>query len=181
MIKRLTTSLGIPIRSLPQVEHLSWVERPGRRRSRTPRHAVECYVARFKSEPFHKISSIRLRPLGWPSRSAPFSALSCLYSTVDRMVVYSAGTWAIRLTSVCDIVCALSYSFVVYTPTYTPQGAASVCGADPPWSVRSSRVPRSQRPDQPERIAQREENNACLLYTSPSPRDRSLSRMPSSA
>ena len=25
------------------------------------------------------------------------------------------------------------------------------------------------------------ENNGCLLYTSPSPRDRSLSRMPSSA
>ena len=27
----------------------------------------------------------------------------------------------------------------------------------------------------------REEQNSCLLYTSPSPRDRSLSRMPSSA
>ena len=30
-------------------------------------------------------------------------------------------------------------------------------------------------------IAAAKENNACLLYTSPSPRDRSLSRMPSSA
>ena len=28
---------------------------------------------------------------------------------------------------------------------------------------------------------QGDQNNACLLYTSPSPRDRSLSRMPSSA
>ena len=32
------------------------------------------------------------------------------------------------------------------------------------------------RPDQPDRLA-----GACLLYTSPSPRDRQKSRMPSSA
>ena len=32
-----------------------------------------------------------------------------------------------------------------------------------------------------ENIVREEQNNACLLYTSPSPRDATLSRMPSSA
>ena len=32
-----------------------------------------------------------------------------------------------------------------------------------------------------DRITEINDNNGCLLYTSPSPRDRSVSRMPSSA
>ena len=42
-------------------------------------------------------------------------------------------------------------------------------------------VSAHRTPDRLYTYAKKAENNNCLLYTSPSPRDRSLSRMPSSA
>ena len=44
-----------------------------------------------------------------------------------------------------------------------------------------SYVVEGEIPYLPEALAQREANQTCLLYTSPSPRDGLLSRMPSSA
>ena len=62
---------------------------------------------------------------------------------------------------------------------------APAAASDEPESSKKNQVveaPQSERaPRSAEAIARRAAKRACLLYTSPSPRDATLSRMPSSA
>ena len=62
-------------------------------------------------------------------------------------------------------------------------GAAAAAPVQAQASVDTSGLERmiSSRIDMVEDILNRVENRLCLLYTSPSPRDRTRSRMPSSA
>ena len=106
----------------------------------------------------------------WLEHGVPHELLACAQhlAETENVNVTQIGPASRQVDVACDGHCLAK-----------PRAGESVDDAE--WEQVGEEAKRAAEPTDAERAQHAFETNTCLLYTSPSPRDATLSRMPSSA